>query len=166
MACKFIDISLRVVLHTFAFGNHIPYEFMIFFKLSFLVRGIWITVKYVATPPSLRVFFDVPGVLKFWTIISQNDFKVLSEKMYKEMVFTKSLKAFITHSWVHLGSRIIIMKLQLLNRRVMRHLPASLVPFTVSSSSFARFHMKLYFFWYSWWILAKCFTDVCERGTS
>lgn len=68
------------------------------------------------------------GLTKFQELAKQ-------AKVLIPMVSQRSSIALMTLFCVQSGSRIIIMKLQLLNRSVSRHFPFSRLPLTVSIST-------------------------------
>ncbi|MCR4617059.1 MAG: hypothetical protein K5669_02600 [Lachnospiraceae bacterium] len=69
MTCHKVDIILIIPIHTTSFRDDVSYEFVILFKLAFLVRNIRITVEYIGSSLAIIGLFYVIRILKFRTVV-------------------------------------------------------------------------------------------------
>ena len=76
MAGQQVDILLGVFVHASALWNDIAYVLMVLFQSGFLVGNIRVTVKDIGAVFSIRSLFYIIRILKFGTIVCQDDRKV------------------------------------------------------------------------------------------
>ena len=128
------DVILCILIHAPSFGDNIADVFVVFLQTRLLIGHIGITIKDLCPAGAGLIFLYVPWILKFRTVVSENDGEILF-KVRIPMAEQRLLMASVTLFCVQSGSRMRIMKEQLLNNRVRRHLPLSRLPFTVSIST-------------------------------
>lgn len=80
------DIFLGIGIQICAFWQKTAYKFMIPFRRAFLVRSTGVTVEYMCPQIALTVVFNSPGIGKFRSVVSEADFKKLTETVRTQLV--------------------------------------------------------------------------------
>ena len=74
-----VDVVLRILMHTSSLRDYIAYVFVVFLYASLLIGYIRITVEYLGTLSAGLILFDIPGILEFGAVVSQDDREILFE---------------------------------------------------------------------------------------
>ena len=76
------DVILCILIHAPSFGDNIADVFVVFLQTRLLIGHIGITIKDLCPAGAGLIFLYVPWILKFRTVVSENDGEILFKSPY------------------------------------------------------------------------------------